>query len=248
MFFRILIAVIFLYIIFHKNIKFPHSIKVNIFLFIFGLFNMALFFGFWSIGEETEPASLSSIIIYTYPIITMVFARIILSDKLNKYKIISVLLGFSGMVIIFSGQLLIKFNIGLLYLLIGAISFSIGTVFMKKYLININSITINFIQTLYALPVIFLWSFITEKINYYNFNIYFILIIFYMGIFGTGIAYLIYINAYKNSNVSSIASYFFLVPAFSVIFSIIILNEINSYYTYTGFLIIGIGIYLTSKK
>ncbi len=248
MFFRILVAVLFVFIVFRKKIKFPKSLRINILIFIFGLFNMILFFGLWSIGEETENASLSSIIIYTYPIIAIVLARILLDDKLNKYKILSLVLGFAGMVIIFSNQLLIKFNIGLVYLLIAAISFSIGIIFMKKYLININPITINFVQLLYALPPMFLWAFFTEKINFSGFNLYFILIILFMGILGTAVAYIIYIDLYQRLNVSSIASYFFLVPAFSVIFSVIILNEINSYYTYLGFIIIGIGIFLTSKK
>ncbi len=247
MFFRILVAVLFMFIVFHKKIKFPKSIRANIFLFIFGLFNMILFFGFWSIGEGTESASLSSIIIYTYPIIVIILARVFLSDKLNKYKTASLILGFAGMVIIFSNQLLVKFNIGLVYLLIAAISFSSGAVFMKKYLININPITINFVQSLYSLPVMFLWAFFTEKINFSGFNIYFISIVLYMGILGTAVAYSIYIDLYQHLNVSSIASYFFLVPAFSVVFTLIILHEINSYYTYIGFIIIGTGIFLTSK-
>ena len=213
MFFRILTAVLFIFIVFHKKIKFPKSIRANIFLFIFGLFSIILFFGFWSIGEETESASLSSIIIYTYPIIVMVLARISLSDKLNSYKITSLILGFVGMVIIFSNQLLVRFNTGLIYLLIAALSFSAGIVFMKKYLININPITINFVQLLYSLPVMFLWAFFTEKINFSGFNIYFILIVLYMGIPGTAIAYLIYIDLYQHLSVSSIAPYFFLVPA-----------------------------------
>ncbi len=246
MFFRVLIAVLFIFIVLRKKIKFPKSIRANIFLFIFGLFNIILFFGFWAIGEGTETASLSSIIIYTYPIIVIVLARIVLDDRLNRYKIISLILGFSGMVIIFSSQLLIKFNIGLIYLLIAAISFSLGAIFMKKYLININTITINFVQLLYSLPVMFLWAFFTEKLNFGGFNILFISLILYMGILGTAAAYLIYIDLYQHSKVSSIASYFFLVPAFSVVFSIIILHEVNSYYTYIGFIIIGIGIYLTS--
>lgn len=246
MFFRVLIAVLFIFIVLRKKIKFPKSIRANIFLFIFGLFNIILFFGFWAIGEGTETASLSSIIIYTYPIIVIALARIVLDDRLNRYKIISLILGFSGMVIIFSSQLLIKFNIGLIYLLIAAISFALGAIFMKKYLININTITINFVQLLYSLPVMFLWALFTEKPNFGGFNILFISLILYMGILGTAAAYLIYIDLYQHSKVSSIASYFFLVPAFSVIFSIIILHEVNSYYTYIGFIIIGIGIYLTS--
>ncbi len=246
MFFRVLIAVLFIFIVLRKKIKFPKSIRANIFLFIFGLFNIILFFGFWAIGEGTETASLSSIIIYTYPIIVIALARIVLDDRLNRYKIISLILGFSGMVIIFSSQLLIKFNIGLIYLLIAAISFALGAIFMKKYLININTITINFVQLLYSLPVMFLWALFTEKPNFGGFNILFISLILYMGILGTAAAYLIYIDLYQHSKVSSIASYFFLVPAFSVVFSIIILHEVNSYYTYIGFIIIGIGIYLTS--
>ncbi|MEM3812228.1 MAG: DMT family transporter, partial [Thermoplasmata archaeon] len=70
----------------------------------------------------------------------------------------------------------------------------------------------------------------------------------YMGVLGTGVAYFIYFYLYRKYNLSSISSYFFIVPALSILFAYLILGEVESYLTYIGFLLVAIGIYFSSKN
>jgi Integral membrane protein DUF6. len=52
--------------------------------------------GLWFLGEKSEPASISSILVYTYPIISVLLSVIFLGEKLNLYQILGLFFGFSG--------------------------------------------------------------------------------------------------------------------------------------------------------
>ncbi len=58
-----------------------------------GILNTTVFFGFWFIGESYVSSSLATIVIYTYPIISLVLSSIFLNERLSKFSIISSVLG-----------------------------------------------------------------------------------------------------------------------------------------------------------
>ena len=70
LFFRIFFAAIASFIIFRKGIHFPRDLATNLKILVFSLLNLIFFMGFWFVGESTESSALSSIIIYSYPVIT----------------------------------------------------------------------------------------------------------------------------------------------------------------------------------
>ncbi|MGC8496823.1 MAG: DMT family transporter [Thermoplasmata archaeon] len=232
-----------------RYVKVPKGLKTNLLIFIVGVFNLVLLMGLWFIGEETETSSISAILIYTYPLFNILFAYLFLKEKLSILSISGTIIGFAGIILIFSNGILIAHVAGILILLVAAISWASGTVIYKKFLSgSVDSATVNSLQFLYAIPVILIWALLTEKLNLSGISLSFIVIILYMGILGTGLAYYIYFYLYKKYMVSSISSYFFIVPALSIVFAFVILGEIESYLTYIGFLLVAIGIYLSSKN
>jgi len=232
-----------------RFVRFPKELRTNVLIFVVGFFNLVLLMGLWFIGEDTETSSISAILIYTYPLFNILFALVFLKENLSILNISGTVIGFAGIILIFSHGILIAHIAGIVILLVAAISWASGTVIYKKFLSkSVDAATVNTLEFLYAIPVILIWALMTEKFNISGISVSFIMIIVYMGVLGTGLAYYIYFYLYKKYRVSSISSYFFIVPALSILFGFLILGEVESYLTYIGFAFVAIGIYLSSKN
>lgn len=245
--FRVLFAAIFSMIFLTRNFHIPRDWKTHVSIAIVGLLNITLFMGFWFTGEKTEPSSISSIIVYTYPILAMAFSSVFLGDRPGKFKITGTVVGFFGIIFVFADQLYIKPGIGLLFLIGGAVSWASGTIYFKRHLAGKSVLSVNALQFLYALPMVALWAFLTTPFNVHGLNLQFLGITLFMGSFGSAVAYYIYFHLFSKYRVSSISSFFFVVPALSIVFAFFILGETNTIFTYLGFALISLGIYLTSR-
>ncbi|OWP56488.1 MAG: hypothetical protein B2I17_05320 [Thermoplasmatales archaeon B_DKE] len=246
--FRVMFAAIFSLFLIKGGLKFPRDLVTNLKMVILSALNITLFMGLWFIGESTESASISSILVYTYPIFSIIFSSIFLADRIGPLTVAGSVLGFAGIVLIFVDQLSISPGIGLILLLLSALSWAGGTIFYKKYIHTTHPATVNAIQYIYALPFIVVWAFATESFNLSGITWQFLLISLYIGVLGTAVAYFIYLKLYREYSVPAISSYFFLVPALSILFSFLILGQTNTIFTYGGFALVAVGIYLTSRS
>ena len=247
--FRVIFALVFSFAIFFRIMKIPRDLKSHLKIFGFSLLNITIFMVFWFTGEETVSASLSSLIIYSYPILMLVFSFLLIGERLDGFKIAGAAVGFAGLITIFADQIYLKPGIGIFLLLISAVCWSMGTIYFKKFLSTSTDVfAVNSLQFAYALPVIALWTFIDGSFTLTGLNITFILVTLFMGSLGTAVAYFIFLFLFRKYSVSSISGLFFTVPALSVLFSYIILGEVNTYFTYIGLVLISIGIYLTARK
>ena len=248
LFFRIFFAALFSLLFFWKKITFPRDLKTQLSLILFGLLNIVFFMGFWFVGEQTESSALSSIIVYTYPVLSIAFSAIFLRERLSLVRTIGTMLGFVGMIFIFVEQLSIKPGLGLFFLVGGALSWALGTIYFKKYLLTVGNYTVNSLQFLYAMPFVLVYNLATGAFNLNAITLQFLAIVLYMGSLSTAVAYYIYLHLYSKYSVSAISSYFFAVPALSIVFSYFILHENNTLFTYAGFALISLGIYLSSRR
>jgi LPXTG-motif cell wall-anchored protein len=247
--FRVIFALVFSFAIFFRNMKIPRDLKTHLMIFGFSLLNITIFMGLWFTGEQSVSASLSSLIIYSYPILMLVFSFLLIGEKLDRFKIAGTALGFAGLITIFADQIYLKPGIGIFLLLVAAVCWSLGTIYFKKYLSTGTDVfAVNTLQFAYALPVIALWTFLDGTLSFSGLNINFILVTLFMGSLGTAVAYFIFLFLFRKYSVSSISGLFFTVPALSVLFSYLILGEVNTYFTYLGLVMISLGIYLTARK
>lgn len=247
LFFRILFGLLFSLIFLARNFSIPRDLRTHLSIALVGLLNVALFMGFWFTGEKTEPASISSILVYTYPIFAMAFSTVFLGERPNRFKVAGTAVGFAGIIFVFADQLYVKPGTGLLLLLAASISWAVGTIYYKKHLTTQNVYAVNTLQFVYSLPVVFIWAYFSGPFRYATFYPQFLVITLYMGSLGSALAYYIYYHLFRKYDVSSISAFFFAVPALSIVFSFLILGETNSIYTYVGFALISAGIYLTSR-
>ncbi|MDH2906052.1 MAG: DMT family transporter [Methanomassiliicoccales archaeon] len=226
----------------------PRGLRDNALIMITGLLNSALFMGFWFLGERTESAAISSIIIYTFPIINIILSYVFLKENLTAARAVGTVVGFAGMVVIFLEQLRVGVNEGLLYLSLAAVVWSASAMVYKKYLNGRNVSAVNAMQFVYAVPFVFFWAVLGEKFNPKGLDYMFLGTMLYMGLFGSAISYLLYFHLTRKYDVSLISGFFFVVPAISVLLSFLILHETSSIFTYAGFGLISVGIFIGSYR
>ncbi|HLH85360.1 MAG TPA: DMT family transporter [Thermoplasmataceae archaeon] len=247
LFFRVLFASAVSLVIFRRSLRMVKDWGTFGKIFLFAMLNIVLFMSLWFIGEQQEPAAISSIIIYTYPILSILLSAVFLKDRLSLSAVAGTILGFIGLITIFADQLALTPGFGLVLLFGGALSWAIGTVYFKKYLSSYGNATVNSMQFFISLPVTALIVFPTGSFSISGLTYQFLLIAFIIGSVGTGVAYFIFLELVSKYNISEISAFFFAVPALSLAFSFLLVHELETYITLIGFVLISAAIYLVSK-
>ncbi len=164
-FFRSIFSLIITYIILKKRKIYPWGRNKFLLTLRGFLGTLALLCIFYSI--RNMPLSISTVIQYTYPIFISIFSVIFINEKLNKYIIFALIIGWLGILIIINPYKLTSFdisvkNISILIAFIGAICTSLAYITVKK-LSQAEDIFViiqyfPLISTIFLLPiVIFNW-------------------------------------------------------------------------------------------
>ncbi|MFH1833036.1 MAG: DMT family transporter [Candidatus Levyibacteriota bacterium] len=224
-------------------------------LFPFSLFataNIILFI----LGVRTTTATISQLLYAGVPLLTGLITYILLSEKLRIRKIIGIIIGFLGVVIViflpvlemgipFSGDLL-----GNILISCGVISYSFYLVFSQKASSKYSPVSITstfiFLTTVILLP----FFLIDLKINYgwWN-NVGFsgLTSLFYIAFMGTIGTYIIQQYAIKHGGSVFASMTYYLVPVFAFLSASLLLKEGLTIGLVIGGALALLGVFLTTK-
>nr|WP_040429012.1 DMT family transporter [Acetivibrio cellulolyticus] len=179
-----------------------------------------------SINIPNSKASIAAVIFSSNPIFVTIFAALIDREKIKLYKIVGLMFGVLGVIMIsLNGMkqgfmnlkspllaLLSAVLYGLYTVLGGKVSSKIGSLKMNSYSFLLGSLALLPFLVLYKVPVL--------KFDYSaTFQI------IYLSVFVTGIAYLTYFKGLALTGASKGSLVFFLKPVLASVFSVIILGE-----------------------
>lgn len=123
------------------NIKELKSYKAKDFFVsvIITIPSTVLYYLFYYSGTDLMPASQAFIVNYMWPIMSIVFACIVLREKLTWRKIIAILISFAGVMVssrISFSNIDKKILLGAILCLLGAMSYGLFTALNQKYNYN----------------------------------------------------------------------------------------------------------------
>ena len=211
-----------------------------------GFINLVIPFFLIAYGVQKVQSNLAAILMSSTPISATILAHIYTDkEKINFYKIIGILLGFSGIVYLFSDNLLItKDNFfSALMILLGSTFYVIGGILTLKISHKKNeNVTASILiwGTIIILPI----SIIFEQPWNFTPRLDSTLSLIYLGIFPTGIAWLLRFMILKNNGVVFQSQVAFLIPIFGVILGYIFLQEI----VMLSLVAVVLGIYFVKKS
>ncbi|MDC0248027.1 DMT family transporter [Pelagibacteraceae bacterium] len=214
-----------------------------------GIINLVIPFFLIAYGVKNVQSNLAAILMASTPLSATVLAHFFTkNEKINLLKSFGVLLGFSGIVFLFSDNILINKNnfISALLILCGSTFYVIGGLLTLKISNKKNeNVTASILiwGTLVLLPI----SFVIEQPWNLSPRLDSTISLLYLGFFSTGIAWLLRFYILKHNGLVFQSQVAYLIPIFGVILGFLILGELITPKVIISLLAVIIGIYIVKK-
>ncbi len=249
---RFFIAFILLYLFARiKNLPIPKDLKSHLFFIKFGLLNFLISYSAVYWGEQYINSGLTSVLFAVMPFYTLIFSIWMLpSEKISIKKIIGLLLGFAGVVIIFNDQIEISSAeavYGMIAILIAPAFSAIGTLIAKKAANTYHPVILNTFPIFYCSIALFILSFIFESQSQAVFDETAIFSIIYLAMFGTGIAFVLYFWMLSHQSAVLMSMITFVTPPLALIWGWLLLGEAITEFLVVGLVLILAGIFFARR-
>jgi drug/metabolite transporter (DMT)-like permease len=216
---------------------------------LIGIINLVIPFFLIAYGVQDVQSNLAAILMASTPLSATLLAHFFTKkEKINLVKSIGVLAGFSGIVFLFSDDILINKDnfISALLILIGSTFYVIGGLLTLKISSKKNeNVTASILiwGSIILMPIsLYLeqpWS-LSPRIDS-------TISLIYLGIFSTGIAWLLRFYILKHNGLVFQSQVAYLIPIFGVILGFLILNEEITPKVIVSLIAVIMGIYIVKK-
>lgn len=248
---RIIFATLFLLIIGFSSLKkiSRHQWKFVALTSVFGTFIPAFFF---AIAETQVDSSVVAILNSLTPLNTLVLGIIAFGIKFQKRQVLGVFVGLIGcLLLVFNGA---SNSSGQNYyyltlVVIASICYAVNVNLIKKYLYDLNSLSIttgNFAVLLLPALIILSFTDFNQKVSF-EVTQHSVLFVMILGILGTGIANVLFFKLIQMSSPVFATSVTYIIPIVAFFWGLLD-NEMLTPIQFFGAFIILIGVYLSAKK
>ncbi len=212
-----------------------------------GLLGIFLYYSFYYLGMGRMLASQAFIINYLWPIMSILFAAILLKEKITFRKAMAITLSFFGVVIV-TGKELIHFNpymiFGAAMCICGAVCYGAFTALSKKFYYEKG------ISMMIAFFTSFLLSMVMNLVTKGGWKMSFgeLLGLGWNGVFSMAIGNTAWTLALEKGNTAKIANLAYITPFISLIWTALILKEQITLWSVAGLCVIVLGILIQLKE
>lgn len=215
-----------------------------------GLMGITLYAVLQNIAMQWTSASSATLIIASYPIITLLLETLIYKTKLSAVKVIGILIAIGGVVILSYVKAEARQQnelLGIVLLIVAGIAWAFYNFLTKKVVNRYPSISLLFYQTLFGTLFMLPLS-MFERAQWQAPTLMTFSMMLFLGVFCSVIAFLLYNLGLKKLSPSSVTSMLNLVPIFGVFFSWLLLGERVTLQKVIGGAIVILGVMLSLRK
>jgi drug/metabolite transporter (DMT)-like permease len=250
--FRVLFGLLFgVVVIYIQRIHWPRTFKEWTPLFILGIFNIAIPFFLISWGEQSIDSGVASILNATVPLFTILIAHYLLhDDKMTAPKVLGLLMGFTGVVILMSKDIGTSLGsvMGQLAIVLASAFYAGCGVYARKTTHDMPGIMRSAGPLLPATVVMWLMMFIAESpVKLPQLGITWIALLF-LGVLGSGFAFVLsyYLLHEIGPTRTSMVTYLF--PLGGVILGVLFLDETLSWQLVVGAVLIVLSLIVANMQ
>lgn len=228
--FRFLVASFLIFIIMRMRGMTLQKDKLAIKLYIhMGLFSFIIAFGLVYWGEQYVSSGLASVLFGIYPFFVAFFSYFFIpNDTIGIYKIIGMVLGFLGIIVIFSDSFGSDLNLnilGMIAIVLSGIVQAVIAVLIKKQGKSLNPLSMNFIPMLIAGIGLTLLGYIFEDVSTIKIDSTAIISVLYLSLFGSVLTFTSFYWLMKSVNVVMLSLIAFITPIVALFLGWIFYNE-----------------------
>ncbi len=242
-------AIPVLLLCYFKNIKVEAFSKDWHWFAIIGFINLVAPFFLIAYGVNSVQSNLAAILMSTTPLSSTILGHFYTkNEKFNLTKTIGILIGFSGIIFLFSDNLLIDENnfTSALMILLGSTCYVIGGVLTLKISKKKNENVTGSILIWAIIILLPLTFFIEQPFETMPRTDSFVSVI-YLGIVSTGIAWLLRFRILTTNGLIFQSQVSYLIPIFGTILGYIFLEELITTKVLVSLIAVCIGIYFVKK-
>tara|TARA_B110000263_G_scaffold221253_1_gene209597 strand:+ start:99 stop:986 length:888 start_codon:yes stop_codon:yes gene_type:complete len=234
----------------YKKIKIEAFSKDWHWFAMIGFINLVAPFFLIAYGVKSVQSNLAAILMSTTPLSSTILGHFYTThEKFNFVKTVGILIGFAGIVFLFSDNLLINDDnfVSALLILLGSTCYVIGGVLTLKISKKKNE---NVTGSILIWAVIILIPLVCyfEKPWTINPSVESTISVIYLGTVSTGLAWLLRFRILKNNGLIFQSQVSYLIPIFGIILSYIFLDELITPKVLIALIAVVIGIYFVKKS
>ncbi len=242
-------AIPVLLLCYYKNIKIEAFSKDWHWFALIGFINLVAPFFLIAYGVKSVQSNLAAILMSTTPLSSTVLGHFYTkNEKFNFIKTFGILIGFSGILYLFSDNILIDENnfISALLILLGSTCYVIGGVLTLKISKKKNENVTGSILIWAIIILIPIVSFIEQPWNTSP-RLDSTISVIYLGLVATGLAWLLRFKILVTNGLIFQSQVSYLIPIFGTILSYIFLRELITTKVLISLIAVCVGIYFVRK-
>ena len=242
-------AIPVLLLCYYKKIKVEAFSKDWHWFAMIGFINLVAPFYLIAYGVQSVQSNLAAILMSTTPLSSTVLGHFYTkNEKFNFVKTIGILIGFSGILYLFSDNILINENnvLSALLILLGSTCYVVGGVLTLKISKKKNENVTGSILIWAVIILIPIVSFAEQPWNI-NPRLDSTISVIYLGLVSTGIAWLLRFKILVKNGLIFQSQVSYLIPIFGTILSYIFLKELITFKVLISLIAVSVGIYFVRK-
>ena len=242
-------AIPVLLLCYYKDIKIEAFSKDWHWFAMIGFINLVAPFFLIAYGVKSVQSNLAAILMSTTPLSSTVLGHFYTkNEKFNYIKTFGILIGFSGILYLFSDNLLIDDNnfLSALLILLGSTCYVVGGVLTLKISKKKNENVTGSILIWAVIILIPLVSFVEQPWNVIP-RLDSTISVIYLGLVSTGVAWLLRFRILVKNGLIFQSQVSYLIPIFGTILSYIFLKELITIKVLISLIAVCIGIYFVRK-
>jgi drug/metabolite transporter (DMT)-like permease len=208
-------------------------------ILVISIFNIVLFSLCATFAQLMAFTGRVAILVYTMPIWASLLSFVVLGERLNKILGFALLLCVAGMVVLIYPLALHGLPLGLLLALGSALSWAVGTVYLKWRRVSIDAFTLAAWQLIIACILISMLVPIMDRgFKWSSIEHYSLAGLFFSGFFGSGVAYYLWFRIIQllpatTASLGALSS-----PVIGIVSSAILLSEVPTIPDIVGYTLI----------
>jgi drug/metabolite transporter (DMT)-like permease len=215
-----------------------------------GLCNITIPFSLIAAGTNKIDSYLAAMLMSTTPITGSILAHFFIKDeKITFLKSLGIILGFTGILVLFFDKLIINESnyLFVLIILLGSTFYSISGIIILKKLKRSGNINVTASTLIWSVITLLPLSFIFEDPFKSTPTLESTISLIYLGVIATGYAWWLRFRILSNNGIVFQTQVAYLIPIFGVIFGAQILDEQITWKVLVSLIVIISGIYIVKK-
>ncbi len=232
--------------------EWPRQRRVWINLTILGVINNAIPYALISWGEQSIDSAVAAVLNSTTPLFTMIVAHLALSDdRMTSWRVFSLLMGFSGVFILFSRDLSAGFHgsfLGQLAVLLASVAYAFASVFARRTTRGLNPAVQALVPLLGA--DLLMWGLapvIESPLTLPSLPLTWLSVI-WLGVMGVAVAFLLYFYLLHSVGPTRTVLVTYIFPLVGVILGVVFLNERLDWQLAVGAVLVVASVVLVNRS